>query len=104
MVFRLNPKDRRFVCSGRYAKFLSNQEDYGQYVYQMVGASRHFTFIFNLFVLLQFFNLINCRFINDERNILYSLLIVFRFQEKILVLDGFCLHVYPSGTCGYIWR
>ena len=33
------------------------------------GASRHLTNVFNIFVVLQIFNMINCRKINDEKNI-----------------------------------
>lgn len=34
------------------------------------GASRHMSNVFNVFVILQIFNLINARKINDEYNIL----------------------------------
>lgn len=33
------------------------------------GPSRHMTNVFNIFVILQLFNMINCRKINDELNI-----------------------------------
>ena len=34
-----------------------------------IGASRHMSNVFNVFVVMQIFNLINARKINDERNI-----------------------------------
>ena len=34
------------------------------------GFSRHFTVVFHVFVLLQIFNMLNARKINDEKNIL----------------------------------
>jgi len=37
--------------------------------YPTYGASRHLTNVFNIFVVLQIFNMINCRKINDEKNI-----------------------------------
>lgn len=33
------------------------------------GASRHMSNVFNVFVVMQIFNMINCRMINDEVNI-----------------------------------
>lgn len=37
--------------------------------YSEYGASRHMTNVFNIFVVLQIFNMINARKINDEKNI-----------------------------------
>lgn len=37
--------------------------------YSVYGASHHMTNVFNIFVYLQIFNMINCRKINDEKNI-----------------------------------
>jgi len=34
------------------------------------GSSRHFTFIFTAFVLMQIFNMICCRKVHDEWNVL----------------------------------
>lgn len=41
--------------------------------YDEYGPSRHMTNVFNIFVVLQIFNLINCRKVNDEKNIFDSL-------------------------------
>jgi Ca2+ transporting ATPase len=52
------------VCSGRFNS-ISGQEDYKP-CFDATGIfSRHFTFIFNTFVMLQIFNFVNCRKIHD---------------------------------------
>jgi Ca2+ transporting ATPase len=38
-----------------------------------MGPSAHFTYVFNIFVLMQIFNFLNARKINDEINILEGL-------------------------------
>lgn len=38
-----------------------------------IGASRHMSNVFNVFVIMQIFNMINCRKINDEKNIFEGL-------------------------------
>jgi Ca2+ transporting ATPase len=52
------------VRSGRFIS-INGDADY-KTVYDATGIySRHFTFIFNTFVMLQIFNFINCRKIHD---------------------------------------
>lgn len=52
------------VCSGRMIT-ISGQPDY-ETAFNAEGIySRHFTFIFNAFVMMQIFNFINCRKIHD---------------------------------------
>lgn len=70
------------IRSGRHSMFFSTQTDYNEYLWEQIGASRHLTFIFNLFVVLQLFNLISCRYINDEINVLYSTYNNFSFLYK----------------------
>ena len=62
--------DGKFVYPGRpykwngdelYKKYSSKDSNY--------GASRHYTVLFNVFVFMQIFNMINWRKINDEYNI-----------------------------------
>ena len=36
---------------------------------EVVGASRHMTNVFNVFVIMQVFNMLNTRKINDELNV-----------------------------------
>ncbi len=52
------------VCSGRYYT-ISGDEDYHAVYQQTEIYSRHFTFIFNAFVMMQIFNFLNCRKIKD---------------------------------------
>jgi len=59
----------RHVRSGRAYFIGSTDPDYDRFIDE-VGPSRHFTFIFNFFVMCQVFNLINCRKIHEEYNIL----------------------------------
>ena len=57
------------IVSGRFYNFLG-QAEY-ETAFQATGNySRHFTFIFNTFVMLQLFNFINARKIHDEVTIL----------------------------------
>lgn len=44
---------------------LSGADDYIQYYNKYKINSRHFTFIFTAFVMMQFFNFFNCRRIRD---------------------------------------
>ena len=60
-----NPDNFDFVCSGRYYNFTS-EEDYLKTDYDKLGPSRHFTYIFNIFIWFQLFNEINSRKIRDE--------------------------------------
>jgi Ca2+ transporting ATPase len=53
-----------FVVSGRMYHY-NGDDDYKSY-YNHYGPSRHFTYIFNIFIWFQLFNEINSRRINDE--------------------------------------
>ena len=53
---------RRYLLDGLTPDFNEN------YILQY-GASRHFTFIFNTFVMMQIFNFLNARKIRDEMNV-----------------------------------
>ncbi len=67
------PLNPGFVFPGR-ADDWSGKPLYTKDRYEKYGASRHFTFIFNTFVLMQIFNMIPSRKINDEWNIFEGLL------------------------------
>lgn len=45
-----------------------------------MGSSAHFTYVFNIFVMLQVFNFMNARKINDEINIFEGL-----FRSKLFL-------------------
>ena len=69
-----NPDDDRFVVSGRLKQIDGAGDDYQEdYDDPDIGPSRHFTYIFNSFVLLQLFNEINCRKIRNELNVFAGL-------------------------------
>jgi Ca2+ transporting ATPase len=53
------------VCSGRFY-FVAGGNDYFNVYQQYQVYSRHFTFIFNAFVMMQLFNFINSRKLHDE--------------------------------------
>ena len=71
------------------------------------GSSRHMTNVFNIFVVMQIFNMINCRVINDEINIFDGIfnnstycvifLIIFGGQAIITEFGSKALKVSPYG-------
>ena len=64
-----NPEDDSYVISGRLYK-ANGEEDYVENQKDPdIGPSRHFTYLFNIFVILQLFNEWNSRKIFDEMNI-----------------------------------
>ncbi len=52
------------------------------------GTSRHYTNVFNVFTVMQIFNLINSRKINDEKNVFEGL---FKGPIFLTVLIGICI-------------
>ena len=53
------------IRSGR-SIFISGEPDYDTILNETGIFSRHFTFVFNAFVMMQVFNFVNCRKIQDE--------------------------------------
>lgn len=53
------------IRSGR-AITISGEPDYDIVYDEIKNYSRHMTFIFNTFVMMQIFNFLNCRKIHDE--------------------------------------
>lgn len=53
-----------------------NEEDYADILEKDYTPSRHFTFIFNTFVMMQVFNFINARKLNDEFNTFSSYIFI----------------------------
>jgi magnesium-transporting ATPase (P-type) len=62
-----NPLNNKYVFPGRPYNW--DMTPLYAAKYDEWGPSRHFTNVFNVFVWLQIFNIINCRKINDELNI-----------------------------------
>lgn len=53
--------DMTLVTSGRKVSFDGKTDEYSNKVFLDVGPSRHFTYIFNIFVMMQIFNFLNAR-------------------------------------------
>ena len=77
------------------------------------GASRHLTNVFNIFVVLQIFNMINCRKINDEKNIFEGVFDNYMFgliwlvicigQGIIVQFGGAAMKCSPGGLAWSHW-
>jgi len=57
------------LISGRLRSLDGREADYESVWKATYVPSRHYTYIFNTFVMLQFFNFFNARKLNDELNI-----------------------------------
>mmetsp|Transcript_28838 Transcript_28838/g.33306 ORF Transcript_28838/g.33306 Transcript_28838/m.33306 type:complete len:266 (-) Transcript_28838:30-827(-) len=62
----------KYMRSGRYYYVNKDAEDYLPYLVDY-GPSRHFTLVFNTFVMMQILNFFNSRKLNDELNIFEGL-------------------------------
>jgi magnesium-transporting ATPase (P-type) len=77
------------------------------------GTSRQMTNVFNVFTVMQIFNLINCRVINDELNVFKGLFTNWMFimvwigiaggQVIIVQLGSYALKVSKYGLAGEHW-
>ena len=65
---------------------ISGEEAYKVYFDKYGVHSRHFTFLFNTFVFLQFFNFFCCRKVKDELNIFEGVFSNWLFWMIILVI------------------
>jgi len=86
----------KFVHSGRFVHYDGKGEDYSDDAHD-ITPSRHFTFLFNAFVMMQFFNFLNARKLNDEFNIFknffsntlfFAIVILILFLQVIFVTFG----------------
>jgi P-type Ca2+ transporter type 2B len=57
--------------------------------YDVYGPSRHMTNVFNIFVLLQIFNMINARKVNDEKNIFDGIFANGMFMIVFVIIVAF---------------
>lgn len=67
---RYDRPDSKYVYPGRYTDW-KGEALYSKY--EKEGPSRHFTWIFTMFVLMQLFNMFSARKIRDEINIFVGL-------------------------------
>lgn len=80
---------------------------------QEVGPSRHFTMVFNTFVWLQIFNMINARKINNELNVfqkafsnplwLIIMAVISVGQALLTTFGGHALKCHLGGLTGTQW-
>ena len=79
--------------------------------YGTYGPSHHMTNVFNIFVFLQIFNMINCRKINDEKNIfdgifdnkMFSIVWVIIVIVQVLLIE-FCSIAFDVSYGGLPWQ
>lgn len=86
---------------------------YSEHIESEIGGSRHYTILFALFVLLQLFNELNARRINDKLNIFEGMLghhffqaiwlLSFAVQVIITQVGGRVFSVYREGLAWYQW-
>lgn len=89
--------------SGRYVE-INGDPDYKPILEATDNYSRHFTFVFNTFVMMQIFNFINSRKIHDEVNVFNGILnnwlfvfivgIIFVLQVILVTFTGYAFGVY----------
>ncbi|CBZ53551.1 hypothetical protein NCLIV_033380 [Neospora caninum Liverpool] len=99
--------------SGRRYFLFSNEEDYANRWRVDLGASRHYTLVFNVFVFMQIFNMINARKINDEWNVLSGVLrnkmwifiafFIFTVQVLVVEFGGLALSCHKQGLTAVQW-
>ena len=96
------------IASGRIYKIQGSDYDYGN-LYKTF-PSRHFTIVYNTFVMLQIFNFLNARKIFDEINIfdkffsnplfLLIVLMILFFQFIIVSFTGIAFNMYTASGIG----
>jgi Ca2+ transporting ATPase len=67
------PRNGDYIVAGRLFDW-DGSKLYKLYIEEGYGPSRHFTIVFNVFVFMQIFNMINASKINDEKNIFEGIL------------------------------
>eukprot|EP00918_Siedleckia_nematoides_P094338 GHVU01207160.1.p1 GENE.GHVU01207160.1~~GHVU01207160.1.p1 ORF type:complete len:474 (-),score=89.17 GHVU01207160.1:198-1436(-) len=103
----------RCVRSGRRFHYFSNHEDYKRSWAVDIGPSRHYTIVFNVFIWMQTFNLINARKINNEYNMFRGLgknymwitmmVVIIVGQVLMVQFGGFVLSVNLAGLTWEQW-
>ncbi len=111
MKFRFDRPDIPYVYPGRRYDwdgtplFVKHEQKF--------GASRHLSNIFNIFVVMTIFNILNARIINDKFNIFKGVFnnptfcIIFVFisgaQVLIMFVGGPAMKISSGGVHGYHW-
>lgn len=110
VALRYERSDSKYVYPGR-AYTRQGKPLYARY--EKDGASRHMTFIFTMFVLMQIINMIPARKIRDEKNVFDGFFTNFMFlgimafivggQIIITQLTGVVFKVHPKGLHIFQW-
>jgi magnesium-transporting ATPase (P-type) len=104
--------DQEFVANGLYSNPLLESMSYKSTYNQYDVDSRHLTIVFNIFVLMQITNSINCRKTKDRSiNILEGIelqtvgiiLIVFACHFLFVMFSGTSVGLYPHGLTLIQW-
>jgi len=74
------------IRSGRPYYVTKTGRDYYESIVASIGPSRHYTFLFNLFVMMQLFNFVNARKLKDEMNIFEGIHRSFNFNIIIVAI------------------
>lgn len=109
--FRFDRPDVPYVYPGR--KYDWDGSDLFAKFEKEYGSSRHLSNVFNIFVVMTIFNIVNGRVINDEFNIFKGVLsnsmfiIIFVFigvgQVVIVEFGGDAMKITRGGLHGYHW-
>jgi Ca2+ transporting ATPase len=94
-----NPETDSTVRSGRNYHF-DGSDDYKEY-YDDKGPSRHLTYVFNVFVLLQLFNEFNCRRIHGEKNVFEGILRSYMFLFIWILVMGLQILMIEVGSYAF---
>jgi Ca2+ transporting ATPase len=108
-----NQDDDRYVRPGRLYHLNGEDAYIDDFKDPDIGPSRHFTYLFNIFVLLQLFNEFNSRKIKDELNVfdqilrnrlfLYIWFLTFGLQVFIVQVGNYALAVHYEGLTVEQW-
>jgi Ca2+ transporting ATPase len=110
------PAGNEFVYSGRYAD-RDSEKNINAHLYiaadKVHGASRHLSNVFNVFVVMCIFNLLNARIIDDSFNIFSGIFnnmtfcIIYVFiagvQVLIMYVGSDAIKISRGGIHGYHW-
>jgi len=108
-----NPKNDGYVRSGRMYSVGGDKDYYENFNDPNIGPSRHFTYIFNIFVLMQLSNEINSDTLSDELNIFKGLMknkmfvyiwfVTLGIQCLMVQVGSYALSVHKDGLSGQQW-
>ncbi|KRX11210.1 P-type ATPase, cytoplasmic domain N [Pseudocohnilembus persalinus] len=97
-------EEMKTVTSGRFRSYSGFEKQYENVEHIFDVPSRHFTYIFNVFVLMQVFNFLNARKLKDEinvfegitKNYLFGVILGIIIGAQILVVTfgGFSFHCF----------